>query len=180
MDKRIVVGVIFILLIVGFSLYYFPREKFQWTEMKRSNPMFEKYPPCYDICGATRTIQDKLESVNMKEKYHKLLDVYSIVLCQEKYKNSPNVKKMMEERIKDLINLGAERKMVFQTENVMNNYPVENPLVKDFLLLATNLIEREINALSNDIEMSLFNIINNLNNVFYQVHYPMFSTIEFS
>jgi hypothetical protein len=180
MDKRLIAGVIIILLIIGTSLYYFSREKFQWTEMKRSNPMFEKYPPCYDICGATRTIQDKLESVNMQQKYHKLLDVYSIVLCQEKYKNSPNVKKMMEQRISDLIELGAERNMVFETQKVMNDYPSENPLVKDFLLLSTNLIEREINALSSDIDNSLFNTIKGLNNVFYQVHYPIVANISFS
>jgi hypothetical protein len=57
--------------------------------------------------------------------------VYSIVLCQEKYKNSPNAKKMMEQRISDLIELGAERNMVFETQKVMNDYPVENPIVKE-------------------------------------------------
>jgi len=180
MNKKLVVGVVFILLIIGFSIYYFSREKFQWTEMKRSNPMFEKYPPCYDICGATRTIQDKLESVNIQQKYHKLLDVYSIVLCQEKYKNSPNAKKMMEQRISDLIELGAERNMVFETQKVMNDYPVENPIVKDFLLLSTNLIEREINALSSDVNIALFNSIKGLNNVFYQVHYPIVAKISLS
>jgi hypothetical protein len=178
MDKRLIAGVIIILLIIGTSLYYFSRENFQWTEMKRSNPMFEKYPPCYDICGATRTIQDKLESVNMQQKYHKLLDVYSIVLCQEKYKNSPNAKKMMEQRISDLIELGSERNMVFETQKVMTDYPSVNPIIKDFLLLSTNLIEREMNALSSDVNIALFNTIKGLNNVFYQVHYPIVAKIN--
>lgn len=180
MDKRLIAGVIIILLIIGTSLYYFSREKFQWTEMKRSNPMFEKYPPCYDICGATRTIQDKLEGVNLQVKYHKLLDVYSIVLCQEKYKNSPNAEKMMKQRINDLIELGAKREMVFETQKVISDYPAENPIVKDFLLLATNLIEREINTLSSDVNIALFNSIKGLNAVFYQVHYPIVAKISFS
>jgi len=43
--------------------------------MKRSNPIFEKYPPCCDICGATRTIQDKLD-VNLqisKQVYYRII-----------------------------------------------------------------------------------------------------------
>ena len=180
MGKILFLGIVFIFIIV-FSLYYFfSREKFQWSEMKRSNPMFEKYPPCYDICGATRTIQDKLEDVNLQVKYHKLLDVYSIVLCQEKYKNSPNTEKMMKQRINDLIELGAKREMVFETQKVISDYPAENPIVKDFLLLATNLIEREINALSIDVNIALFNSIKGLNAVFYQVHYPIVAKINFS
>ena len=101
----LITSVSLVLLIVGISIVVIRKEKYihAWTEMNRKNNMFEKYPPCYDICGATRNIQDKLESVNKKEEYHKLLDVYSIVLCQEKYKDSPRTKEMMTQRINDLI-----------------------------------------------------------------------------
>jgi hypothetical protein len=176
--KYIVIAILVFFLIISLSIY--TKENFYWTEEKRNNKMFEKYPPCYDICGATRLIQDKLESIDKKEKYHKLLDVYSIVLCQEKFKTSSNAKEMMNQRIKDLENMGAKRKTEFDVERIMNQYPSSDPLVKDFLLLATNLIQREIDSLSkDDIETSLKDSIINLNNVFYQVHYPIVSKIQF-
>jgi len=169
------------LLITGITILVIKKEKYihAWTEMNRKNNMFEKYPPCYDICGATRNIQDKLENVNKKEEYHKLLDVYSIVLCQEKYKDSPRVKEMMTQRINDLISLGAEKKNVFGTENILKEYSANNPIVLDFMYLATNLIQREINKLSQDnIDSDTKTKIEKLNEIFYQVHYPIIATIS--
>ena len=177
----LIASVSVVLLIVGISIVVIRKEKYihAWTEMNRKNNMFEKYPPCYDICGATRNIQDKLESVNKKEEYHKLLDVYSIVLCQEKYKDSPRTKEMMTQRINDLISLGAEKKNVFGTENILKQYNPNNPVVLDFMYLSTNLIQREINRLSQDnIEPEIKSKIEKLNEVFYEVHYPIIASIS--
>ena len=177
----LIASVSLVLLIVGISIVVIRKEKYihAWTEMNRKNNMFEKYPPCYDICGATRNIQDKLESVNKKEEYHKLLDVYSIVLCQEKYKDSPRTKEMMTQRINDLISLGAEKKNVFGTENILKQYNPNNPVVLDFMYLSTNLIQREINRLSQDnIEPEIKSKIEKLNEVFYEVHYPIIASIS--
>jgi len=177
----LITSVSIVLLIVSISIVVIRKEKYihAWTEMNRKNNMFEKYPPCYDICGATRNIQDKLESVNKKEEYHKLLDVYSIVLCQEKYKDSPRTKEMMTQRINDLISLGAEKNNVFGTENILKQYNPNNPVVLDFMYLATNLIQREINRLSQDnIEPEIKSKIEKLNEVFYEVHYPIIASIS--
>ena len=177
----LIASVLVVLLIVGISIVVIRKEKYihAWTEMNRKNNMFEKYPPCYDICGATRNIQDKLEIVNKKEEYHKLLDVYSIVLCQEKYKDSPRAKEMMTQRINDLISLGAEKKNVFGTENILKEYTANNPIVLDFMYFATNLIQKEINRLSQDnIDSETKTKIEKLNEVFYEVHYPIISSIS--
>ena len=177
----LITSVSLVLLIVGISIVVIRKEKYihAWTEMNRKNNMFEKYPPCYDICGATRNIQDKLESVNKKEEYHKLLDVYSIVLCQEKYKDSPRTKEMMTQRINDLISLGAEKKNVFGTENILKQYNPNNPVVLDFMYLSTNLIQREINRLSQDnIDPEIKSKIEKLNEIFYEVHFPIISSIS--
>ena len=178
----LVISISAVIVIAGISIMIISRENYvhAWSEMNRRNNMHEKYPPCYDICGATRNIQDKLEAVNKKEEFHKLLDVYSIVLCQEKFKDSPSVKEMMTQRINNLIALGAEKNNIFGTENVLKEYSTSNPIVRDFLYLSTNLIQREINRLSKeDIDASTKEKIEKLNEVFYQVHYPIISAIQF-
>jgi len=176
-----VISISAVVVIAGISIMLISKEKYvhAWTEMNRKNNMYEKYPPCYDICGATRSIQDKLESINKKEEFHKLLDVYSIVLCQEKFKDSPSVKEMMTQRINDLIALGAEKNNVFGTENIINKYNPNNPIVRDFMYLATNLIQREINRLSKDnIDAVIKEKIEKLNEIFYEVHYPIIAVIS--
>jgi len=183
MKNIVIVSVISaVILVTGLSLILIThREKYSpaWKEMNRKNMMFEKYPPCYDICGATRSIYNYLEEIDKDEEYHKLLDVYSIVLCQEKFRNSDKVKEMMLQRIDDLISLGAEKNNVFGTENIINKYNPNNPIVKDFMYLATNLIQREINRLSKDnIDAVIKEKIEKLNEIFYEVHYPIIAVIS--
>lgn len=58
-------------------------QNFKWTENKRYNSNYEKYPPCYNISKDSREIYSILEKYNLLKKYHQLLDLYSIILCQK-------------------------------------------------------------------------------------------------
>jgi hypothetical protein len=152
-----------------------------YAELKRGNPVYQYYPPCYDICGATRTIQDILTEINKVEQYSKLLDLYSIVLCQEKHNNSSTNKEMIEQRIADLRSMGALENNMFGSLNIVNRYNINNRLVSQFLQLVTNLIQIQINRIvtSNDIPYEIKHKIEKLNDTFYEVHYPTFEKIQF-
>jgi len=157
-------------------------EKFSmnFTELKRGNPPYQFYPPCYDICGATRTIQDILTKINKIEKYAQLLDLYSIVLCQEKHNNSSTNREMIEQRITDLKNMGALENNMFGSLNIVNRYNITNRKVSEFLQLVTNLIQIQINRLVTDLDIPFEykNKIEKLNETFYEVHYPTFENMQ--
>lgn len=140
----------------------------RYTEEKRGNMMYKKYPPCYDICGATRTIQDKLEDV-LKDKfvdYSKLLDIFSIVLCQEVYVESKNKDEMLRQRINDLVEMGA--KITQQDKSIAKTQEMTT-----FLSLSKNLIQRQVKMLLEDnrIDKDTKKEIVKLTNIFYDIHY---------
>ncbi len=139
-----------------------------YTEEKRGNMMYQKYPPCYNICGATRTIQDKLEQVlgNNFMDYKKLLDVFSIVLCQEVHIESKRRDEMLMQRIDDLVRMGGK----FDRMNVVNAR-TEN--MKVFLTIAKNLINRQMKSILEDsrINKDVKKDVTKLTDVFYQIHF---------
>lgn len=139
-----------------------------YTEEKRGNLMYEKYPPCYNICGATRSIQDKLEKAlgNNFMNYRKLLDLYSIVLCQEVYIESKRRNEMLQQRIQDLASMGGKinkKDIIKATSEDMSK----------FLTLAKNLIERQIKMMleDNSINKDTKKDIIKLNSIFYEIHF---------
>jgi len=126
-------------------------EKYEelWTENRRNNVSFNKYPPCYDICGSTRNIYDEIERAGKLEEYKKLLDVYSMVLCQVKYINSRNVREMMMDRITELIKYGGDTDES-KYSGVLGMYPTPCDRSRLFMVLATSLIENEIRKIESD------------------------------
>lgn len=137
-----------------------------YTEEKRRNMMFEKYPPCYNICGATRTIQDLFEKSlgsNFMD-YRKLLDIFSIVLCQEVHIESKRKDEMLNQRIDDLTRMNG--KMVNKVKAKTENMSI-------FLTLAKNLIDRQVKMMLEDnrINKNIKKDITKLVSVFYTIHY---------
>jgi hypothetical protein len=169
----LVIGIVFIGLgsaLVASSKKISKKERmsFAFTEETRGNKMYQKYPPCYDICGATRTIQDKLEmelKSNVKE-YKQLLDLYSIVLCQEVFINSPKREQMLSERIGNLEKMGAVLKSEYK-------HKASTEKMTRFLSLVKYMIEHKFFVLKNDKRISAKSKtdILKLNDVFYQIHF---------
>jgi len=148
------------------KILHFSYGSSMYTEEKRGNMMYEKYPPCYNICGATRTIQDMLEKSleNNFMDYRKLLDIFSIVLCQEVHIKSKRKDEMLKQRIDDLLRMGGK-----MGEKV--NATTENMSI--FLTLAKNLIQRQIKMLLEDnrINKDSKRDVVKLVDVFYTIHY---------
>ena len=150
-----------------------------WTENRRNNVSFNKYPPCYDICGSTRNIYDEIERAGKLEEYKKLLDVYSIVLCQVKYINSRNVREMMMDRITELIKFGGDTDERYS--DVLGMYPTPCDRSRLFMGLATSLIESEIRKIDSDGGFSeeVKQKIRGLNRSFYNNNYSVIARARF-
>jgi hypothetical protein len=150
--KSLFIGTsIVVLLAIIILIVIIKREKYEvtWTENRRNNVSFNKYPPCYDICGSTRNIYDEIERAGKLEEYKKLLDVYSMVLCQVKYINSRNVREMMTDRITELIKFGGDTDES-KYSGVLAMYPTPCDRSRLFMGLATSLIENEIRKIDSD------------------------------
>lgn len=149
-----------------------------WSENDNGNPNFKKYPPCYDICGATRKIYDILEARKRLTPHKRLLDLYSMVLCQEKHLlrvNNDCSKTMMHQRIKALKDLGARFTDVKAYEKVVKvlGNKVQRTSARDFLVGATYVLERHLASLMKDPKLTDEDKANikSLHEVFYTVHY---------
>ena len=141
--------VVLLAIIILFIIIKTEKYEMTWTENKRNNLSFNKYPPCYDICGSTRNIYDEIERTGKLEEYKMLLDVYSIVLCQVKYINSRNVREMMMNRITDLIKYGGDTDES-KYSGVLGMYPTPCDRSRLFMALSTSLIENEIRKIDSD------------------------------
>lgn len=147
-------------------------------EEQRGNEPYGKYPPCYDICGATRTIFDRLEELGLLEAHALLLDLYSMVLCQEKHlmvAGKTCADTMLSQRIAQLRKMGANERDP-KALSMVRRYLSPDQEGKDsmrFLVLVTNLLEREFARLgrSGVLTESQMASLRRLHTTFYMVHF---------
>lgn len=145
-------------------------ENLAWREAReRGMPMFGQYPPCYDICGATRTIFDILQQADLLHDHAVLLDTYSIVLCHEKH---------MQDSCKDLDILRRINELPPAppaAEAIVDKYnPSANDLSREFLARAAGVLEEAIQKVQSDDRLSQNDKkrIQKMHETFYDVHYP--------
>jgi len=163
--------------IATFILYFFKStETLQavWVEESRENKPFKKYPPCYDICGATRNVYNILEQKQLLGEYSKLLNAYSIVLCQEKFGDQCK-KEMLDQRIADLQNLGGQINQ--RSLDMVKKYvkTLRDNKIGTLLGLATNVITKELYQMQQDARLTMKEKLQvlKMNETFYDVHYDI-------
>lgn len=145
----------------------------KYSENQFSNFSKDKYPPCYEICGATKKVFDILENKNLLEKYHQLIDHYSIVLCQEVYLKQKKCSETMFDQRYELISKNhiPENIKDIVNENIIDE--PQNKIMIEFLENITFNIENNIEQIKNDSDLNKKEkqTIIKMNSVFYQVHY---------
>lgn len=150
-----------------------------WMENNRGNSNDGKYPPCYNICGATKAIYDILEKNKLIQKYSLLLNLYSIILCQEVYlKNKKCSETMIDERVAQIENIlgnkPIEEKHLKIIKNNINREPTK--IMRKLMEITTVLIEEQIDNINKEnINKEDLDKLNRMNTVFYNVHYPVIS-----
>jgi hypothetical protein len=181
--KRIIL--LFIIFIVISYLFYnnCVKESFMHNlENYRGNNNFEKYPPCYNLYQPVTEIYDILEKNKLIKESYILLNVYSMILCQEKYLKIKdcNDNQMIIQRIQNLKKLGFDKinnAQYIKYESIVNSViSPENRLslnssFKVFLTGCTYLIEIELNNLKKLLNINDYKIIYELNKQFYKDHY---------
>lgn len=151
-----------------------------WMENSRGNSNDGKYPPCYNICKITQTIYDILEKNKLQNKFSLLLNLYSIILCQEVYLKTKTCKNtMLDERLMEVNKLFDNRKIKNYHKNIVNNNIKNEPKhkeMRDLLEKITVLIEEEINKLKKE-KLTKIDLtkLERMNKIFYQNHYPIIS-----
>lgn len=142
-----------------------------YSEAKRGNINFLKYPPCYNLSSSAKTIFDILENKNLVTKYSSLLDNFSIILCQLFYQKNKDCKDtMLDERLEELKNvkISLESKKI-----VAENLLLKSKVIVDFLHKITTKIMIELEKLIKDkkLDEKTKIKINDLTKTFFSEHY---------
>lgn len=128
-----------------------------FTENKRLNYNFGKYPPNYNLSFEARQIQDILDRNGASKKHHELLDVYSILLSQKYHASYKECNRdMVEDRIDDV------KKMIGKPINMQKYFKNVNKIVKlndsrisELLVLCYYIMRKHMKVLNDDQIISL-------------------------
>lgn len=149
--------------------------RINWTENLRgfTSSMF---PPCYDLSPEVKKIFSILKGYNLEKKYMQLLDVYSMVLCQEtQIRAKACSDSFINDRLADLNTLGGDANSQHAIGIVKANTNLQNNKMGKFLVMATDLIEKQMKELLNDATISKSDKeqISGFNSLFYRQRYDL-------
>lgn len=147
--------------------------RINWTENLRGYSS-NIFPPCYDLSGELKKVYALLKSYNLEKKYLQLLDVFSIVLCQEtqvRDRDCPD--SFINDRLADLNTMGADANDQTAITIVKANTNLNNNKIGKFLVMATNVIEKQMKEIKADptISSSDKDQIEGFKAFFYRQHY---------
>ena len=178
----ITIVLLIIIIILAYLCFFKTTENFLNIENSRGNLDYRFYPPCYDESDSVRNIFDILKKKKLLDYNYNLLNVYSFVLCQEKYLNQKLCgDTMIIERINNMKKLGFENisdAQYVKYESIVNSILTPekriqlSSLSKIFLTAATYLIETNLYNLKKNLLPEEWNEIYKLTQEFYKKHYP--------
>jgi hypothetical protein len=147
-----------------------------WTENRRGFYSPNEFPPGFDKSVEARRIYSILKGQNLDMTYMTLLDIYSILLCQELEQNAkPCSQTAVDARMKDLQAYGGDvysknaRAIVQSVSNIKNNK------VGQLLIIACDVLEKELDKISADgtITAGDKTAMKGLNAAFYRMHFDL-------
>ena len=149
--------------------------RINWTENTRGFQS-SNFPPCYEQSGEVRKVYAILKANNLEKKYMQLLDVYSILLCQYTQTESrPCSESYINDRLADLNAFGGDANNQRAQGIVKSITQLSNNKVGKMLVMATDLIERQIESLKKEKDITTSDIeqIVGLNSMFYRQRYDL-------
>lgn len=137
-------------------------KKFLYSENKRLNYNFGKYPPCFNLSIEAQQIFDTLDMNGTLDKYRQLFDIYSILLCQKHHSTYKKCnQEMVKERISDIKKMMPEYfDKAKHTTKISKYIKLDNSDISNLILMCFYLIEKHMKKINDE-------KIINLNHKFY-------------
>ncbi len=131
------------------------------------------FPPCFDISTDAKNVYKILKDAKLETKYSKLLDAYTLALCQQKdFKNSCDAK-TLDQRIITLNSWNANQYNKNASDIVNSVTKITNNKIGQFLVQICDICEKQIEQINKD-----DNVIRNVkiqltgfNSQFYRNHF---------
>jgi len=121
-----------------------------WSEKNRGFPS-TYFPPCCDSSNEIKKIFALISGYNLQKKYMQLFDIYSIVMCQDtQIRMKVCSDTFINDRIADLNTYGADHTNTAAIAIVKSTTNLSNNKIGKFLLMATDLIEKQMNNIKHD------------------------------
>ncbi len=133
-----------------------------FSENKRLNFNFGKYPPCFNLSFEAQQIFDTLAMNGIEHQYKQLFDLYSILLCQKYHASYKECNSdMLKERIEDVSKMMPKYFDQPKYRTRISKYiKLDNSNISKLILMCFYLIEQQMKNIKDE-------KIINLNRKFY-------------
>lgn len=136
-------------------------------------PLNLSFPECFDISNDAKQVYSILTTINMEKKYSKLLDAYSILLCQYKDFKKQCSASTLDSRIATLNSWNANMLNKNAVDIVNAVTKVQNVKIGQFLVQVCDICEQQLSSIGNDpdIHRDYKTQLVGLNSQFYRNHF---------
>ena len=184
MDKRtiiIICMVAFVIFVVlALSIWLIIRHKKSRTPQeapKATQDPNSPFPPCFELSHTAKETFRILMANGVKDAYARLLDVYSLVLCQQQDRCAAAGSPTIKEKSAQLEAWGADANNKEAKDIVKSIVRNADQTLERFLVLATHLSTVQIRAIEKDdrIPKTSKEALVGFNSQFYRSHYAVFN-----
>jgi len=174
-----VLSIVLCILLVYLIYCNYMVEQFLNIENHRGIHNYNKYPPCFNFDKSIINIYDFFENKKLLNKAYLLLNIYSMVLCQQKDVNIDNI----HLRIDNLKKMGFDK---ITNNDYIKYQSIVNSIIspekrlkldthsKIFLTATTYFIEKNLFKLKKYILPIDYTTLQDMNKDFYKLHYSKF------
>ena len=126
--------------------------KLQYNENARGNLNYGRYPPCYNISYEAQQIYDTLDINDDIDNHQRLLNIYSILLCQKYHAGyrecNPLMLKERVREVKSMIPKGTD--LILTLNNLKQYVKLNDSNVAKLILYSFYIIEEHMKIITDE------------------------------
>lgn len=168
----IVCGIV-IVVVVALQPSYKTQPSYVVVSKPTPKPFNLSFPECFDISNDAKQVYSVLSAINMEKKYSKLLDAYSLLLCQHKDFKKACSASTLDSRIATLNSWNANMYNKNAVDIVNAVTKVQNVKMGQFLVQVCDVCEQQLSNIGNDPDIHRDYKVQlvGLNSQFYRNHF---------